>query len=469
MTEEKIIDEAVETWNSRIGNGTMIIPPPLDSLKPIYKILPRLFNRSPTASVVIVVDDFSNKETVNNYLTQQNNIYDAIFKRFINSGNIKILSIDWISDNINQYNPLLTIIYNPSGFTFAHLGLLDKSTFKLIILGKTINSKDKDSFCSICPIVKEVTQDEVDSSRTNPPVEEYRIPISIDADSEDAKLLEYYNDNIRVSINIFGGLENLKKAMSGTSNNNSAMAYCDALARDNGWSEHLDMTTEYNQQIDKLYNPIAIQEKANVTYDMIRKRSKLVASYLYKINAITEIVRNNVNKKILIINKFADMANYVAGNLNIANGKIICKAYYDKLESIPAVDIDGNPIFYKTGAKKGQRKVMGVTSQKKLYQTMFNKGDINVLSVTNSPDKELNIDVDIIIITSPLCEDIKSYLYRLSKINFNTPIILYTLYCKNTLEEKQLENKSMDSNHKLISVDTPNVKLDVNSNYIVVD
>ena len=94
MTEEKIIDEAVETWNGRKGNGTMIIPPPLDSLKPIYKILPRLFNRSPTASVVIVVDDFSNKETINNYLTQQNNIYDAIFKRFINSGNIKILSID---------------------------------------------------------------------------------------------------------------------------------------------------------------------------------------------------------------------------------------------------------------------------------------------------------------------------------------------------------------------------------------
>ena len=66
-------------------------------------------------------------------------------------------------------------------------------------------------------------------------------------------------------------------------------------------------------------------------------------------------------------------------------------------------------------------------------------------------------------------QHIKFYLYRLSKINFNTPIILYTLYCKNTLEEKQLENKSMDSNHKLISVDTPNVKLDVNSNYIVVD
>lgn len=89
--------------------------------------------------------------------------------------------------------------------------------------------------------------------------------------------------------------------MSGTSNNNSAMAYCDSLARDNGWSEHLDMTTEYNQQIDKLYNPIAIQEKANVTYDMIRKRSKLVANYSYKINAITEIVGNNVNKRFLLL------------------------------------------------------------------------------------------------------------------------------------------------------------------------
>ena len=81
---------------------------------------------------------------------------------------------------------------------------------------------------------------------------------------------------------------------------------------------------------------------------------------------------------------------------------------------------------------------------------MFNKGDINVLSVTNSPDKELNIDVDIIIITSPLCEDIKSYMYRLSKIYFRSRLIkLYSLYCRNTSEQKMIERKSLSDNHNV--------------------
>ena len=45
---------------------------------------------------------------------------------------------------------------------------------------------------------------------------------------------------------------------------------------------------------------------------------------------------------------------------------------------------------------------MSVTNQKKLIQQLFNLGKINIISTTNSPDKELNIDVDVLIITSSL-------------------------------------------------------------------
>lgn len=467
MTEEKIINDAIETWNARKGKGSFMIPYPLDSIKPIYLILPRLFNRSPTCNVVIVVNSFQDKDTIKDYLCNQGNNYDAIFARFIGNGQIKILSIDWVADNINNYNPLLTIVYNPESFTFAHLGIFDKSIYKLAILTKAINSID--DFYAVCPLIKEFSQNEVDSIRTNPPVEEIRIPISIRADSEEAKLLNYYNDNIRTTLNIFGGLENLKKAMTGTNNNTSAMAYCDSLARLNGWNEHLDMTTEYNQQIDKLYNPIAIQESANTCYDMIRKRSKLVASYSYKINAIVNIVDENKDKKILIINKYADFANDVTNNLNQAYQKTICMSYHDKLESIPAVDKDGNAVYYKSGSKKGKQKTMGVTTQKKLAQQLFNMNRINVLSVTNAPDKSLCIDVDIVIITSSLCDDMNSYIYRLDKVNFTTPIILYSLYCDSTMEEKAINDKILPNNHVIVNTAGKSVKDDNNFDYTIVD
>lgn len=160
-----------------------------------------------------------------------------------------------------------------------------------------------------------------------------------------------------MSLNIFGSLDNIKIAMSGNNTNNaSSMTYCDKLARDNGWNEYLDMSTEYNQQIDKLYNPIAIKERANSTYEMIRKRARLLANYSNKINAIIDIIDSYKDKKILIINKFADFADELTNNINIKYNKEVCKSFHDKLKSIPAIDKDGNPIYYKTGAKKGKQK-----------------------------------------------------------------------------------------------------------------
>lgn len=469
MTEDKDYNELVETWNSNKGIGTAIIPNPLDAIRPIYMILPRLFNKSPTCNVLIIVDDFTDKDTVIDYLTNQKNIYDAIFQRLLNQGNIKVLTIDWVTDNINNYHPTLVIIYSPRSFTFAHLGIIEKSTYKLVIIHNKIDIDVKDKYCKILPCIKEFKQSDVDKIRTSPPVEEYQIPIDMDSSSEKANLLKYYNDNIRISLNIFKDLDGIKRAITGNnSNNTSALVYCEQLAKDNGWDEHLDMSTEYNQQIDRLYSPNAIRERANNTYDMIRKRTQLVASYSRKINAIIDIVDSNADKKILIVSKFAEFASDITNNLNVGN-KDICMNYHDKLDSIPAIDDKGNPIYYKSGAKKGERKLMGAVTQKKLAQKMFNLNKINVLSANNLPDKDLNIDVDVIIITSPLCADLKTYLYRLAKITFSTPIILYSLYCKDTMEEKELSERSLAENHHIINIDDTNVKNDNNSAYTIVD
>ena len=469
MIEEKEYNGLVETWNNRKGNGTIVIPNPLDAIKPIYMILPRLFNKSPTCNVLIVTDDFADKDNVISYLTNQKNNYDAIFQNLLNIGRIKVLTIDWIIDNINHYQPTLVIIYNPSSFTFAHLGIIEKSIYKLVILHKQVSTDIRDKYYQVVPCIKEFKQSEVDSIRTSPPVEEYRIPITIDSSSEDAKLLKYYNDNIRIALCIFKDLDGIKRAITGnTSNNTSALAYCDQLARENGWNEHLDMSTDYNRQIDTLYSPNAIRERANTTYEMIRKRTQLVASYSRKVNAIIEIVNNNVGKKILVINKFAEFATDVTNNLNVGD-KQICMNYHDKVDNIPAIDDKGNPIYYKSGAKKGERKLMGATSQKKLAQKLFNLNKINVLSANNLPDKDLNIDVDVIIITSPLCENLKAYLYRLAKVTFNTPIILYSLYCKDTMEEKEINDRSLAENHHIVNANDEIVKNDNNYAYTIVD
>ena len=101
--------------------------------------------------------------------------------------------------------------------------------------------------------------------------------------------------------------------------------------------------------------------------------------------------------------------------------------------------------------------------------SMFNNGFIRCLSVSNSPDKRLDIDVDIVIITSPLCNTIEEYLYRLDKIKFNSSIKLYTLYITNSLEQRQLEERKLPVNHVLLNNIKNDVAYDKNNDVVIVD
>ena len=105
-----------------------------------------------------------------------------------------------------------------------------------------------------------------------------------------------------------------------------------------------------------------------------------------------------------------------------------------------------------------------------LNQSKFNNGEINILSTNNSPDKSLNIDVDIIIITSPICEDIKSYLYRLTKVNYiGETIKLYTIFCKSTIEHKRLLEREPSINHQIVNKDE-NIDISENNfDFVIAD
>lgn len=471
MTEEKMIANAVGLWNVTHGKGSFVIPAPINPFKVFLYLLPNLYNKSPTSKTVIVVNDFADKDKITEFLTHGDNpVWNNSFSKLITLNNISIVTDSYISDNINLFSPDLVIIYNPKSFLFSHLGILEKSTFKLVIFTKLIDNNAMNNFYSVAPLIDGFKQADINEVIASPPVEESVIPLIIDPESKEGKLLEYYNKEISTAIAIFGTFDNIKTARVGNSiTNTSSMAICENIARQNGWSRSLDMSSQFNVEIDKLYNPNAIRDRAGDVYDKIRERSKLLASSEQKVKAILDIIDAHRDKKILLINKFGEFASYVTGVINDNYANVICMNYHDKVDNVPAVDDDGNPIVYKSGAHKGEQKFLGATSQKKLAQKKFNAGKINILSTTNAPDKELNINVDIVIITSPLCETIESYVYRLSKTTFKTPIELYTLYYKNTLEERLLNDRKLTKNHKIVNKAEITINNGVNSDYIVVD
>ena len=450
----EIFENAINHWRDEKGIGTAIIPTPLNDKLMVLGVLQRIYARSPTINSVIITNSFSERQNIIEFLTQQENAEEnnKEFKNLITSGKIKVFTDKFVKSCKIKTYPFLCVWYRPDGACKEILDYVSKCKFKLVVLNKFLsNYDDVSKLYQVAPLLKDFKQAEVEAIRLSTPVEETQIGVNIPADSKVYELLKYYDEYVSTSLNIFGSFDIMQQANTGNQQLNiSSTQICYQIAQENGWNEHLDMNIEFNLEIDRLYNPNNLKERVSKTYEIIRERSKLLSDFEGKLDVILDIVRENKDKKILIINKRGDFASKVTDFLNDLSDTIICGNYHDKVNNIPAVTFTGQPVYYKSGARKGERKMMGAKAQKTLNVERFNNDLIHVLSTNNSPDKDLAIDVDVVIITSPMCEDIKSYMYRLSKIYFRSKLIkLYSLYCLNTKEQQMIEKKTISDNHNV--------------------
>lgn len=473
MTIDDLFLNAVESWRVKGGIGSILCPPPLDNRIPILLILQRIYNRSPNCSTVIIVETFKERLNLMEYLTsQEDGENNKEFKRLFDEKCIRIITRDFLhSGRWNTY-AFLGIAFNIESFDIDVRSYIARCKFKLVVLNKILDIQDdRINLNKICPLLDEFKQNEIDELRTTRPVEEMWIGVDIPSDSENYKLLDYYNKEITTTLNIFGCLDSIKFARIGNSlTNESAMEFCTKIATENGWSDRLDMSTEYNQMIDDVYNPNSLNERAKKFYELIRERSHILTDFNGKLNEIYKICKEHENEKILVISKRGEFAANVTTYLNNMFDTVVCGDYHNKVENIILRNRDGSPVLVKSGVNKGKPKEIGYQAQMTLNQSKFNNGEINILSTSNSPDRNLNIDVDIIIITSPLCEDIKSYLYRLTKVNYRgDKIKLFTIFCKSTMEHKQLLEREMSSNHTIVNKDE-NIDISENNfDFVIAD
>lgn len=454
MTIGDIFENAINHWRDNKGIGTALIPHPVNDKFMALGVLQKIYSRSPTTKSLIIVTTFKERSDIIEFLTnQEDEENNKEFKDLIRCGTICVLTDTYLKSNGIKFDSIdLCILYRPDSIDDIVFKFVLDSKFKLIILNKLIqNGEQMSKLYYSVPLLNDFKQNEILELRLSTPVEEYQVPISIPEQSEDYNTLDKYNKYITTSINIFGSFKLMQEANTGNKELNiSSSTICSQIAASNGWNEHLDMTVSFNQNLDELYNPIALKERASNTYEIIRERNKLLSDYEHKLEVIKDIVNSNLNKKILIISKRAEFATKITEYLNNSSEKDICGSYHDKLVPIPATDIEGNPVYYKSGSKKGQRKWFAATSQKNINVQKFNQNDINIISTNNSPDKDLAINVDIVIITSLFCESLSAYLYRLDKINFPPDkIILYSVYCENSAESKILGSRNVPSNYTI--------------------
>lgn len=447
MNTADIYLTAIETWRRKNkGVGTIIIPPPLDDKAVIVNVLSKILSTGKLKCIDVFCDDPDQAKDLEDYIAKSE-IADILPKdELTNSYVVDTLSIALFDRRI----PDICVFYKVPKISSRVESFVAKCKFRLFLYTRPVTDAYLMKVVNeYAPVIYEPSQAVLDEVRLSFPVEEMQIGITIPPDSEEWKEYQGCQKYIDDSLNIFGNFEILQQAhMGNPALNISAYEICDQISKDNGWSEYLDMNSDYDVQIDKYYNPNAIRERASDTYNVIRARSAIVTDCKLKVDEIWKILQENGDKKFLIISKRSSFATHIADTINHLAGELICEPYHNNLENIPAVDIDGNPIFYKSGKKVGERKEMGAKAQKTLYAEKLNRGLIQALSANNTPDKDLSVEVDGIIITSPLCEDINSYRYRLPDCRFRgNKIQLYTLYCKDTTEEKKLERRNLANNH----------------------
>ena len=468
------MDDAIEKWRMNKGIGTFIMPNPIDSRPFILSILQKRYNKDPSARTLVVVENWSIRTNFIEYLTnqdcQENN---AEFKSLIQDKFLVVITCNGVcSDKFSGKGYDLVIVYNLVYYPYKLNIIYREAKYKLAVLDKLLEvNAERTALYRASPVIGNLTQAEFDELRTSTPVEEELIDVVIPEDTEEYKLLQYYNEYITTSLNIFGSFDIMQQARLGNDKFNiSANQICYQIADENGWKPNLDMSVDINIQIDEMFNPTNIKERAVRTYECIRSRAELLSNYDGKLKVINDIVHKHENEKILIINKRGSFARKVTEHLNMMFGAVICGDYHDHVDQIPEVDDRGKPVYYKTGAKKGKQRFLGAAAQKTRNEKLFLSNKLSVLSTNNAPNKDLNADVSVVIITSPQCETIESYMYRLANVCYPTnKIKLYTIYVKNSLEEKKLQNRVVADTHAIVNKCEKVVVSENNYDFVVVD
>lgn len=450
-----LFTKALDQWLHNKACGTCMIPPPLVDKCMILVVIHRIFGSKPNTNVTIICETFAVRGELIDFLT--NNAFDedsSLIKQLIVNKNIKVLTADFVEDRRVRWSGDVCILYNVQKIGSCVWSCFQSSPYKLAVYKSVIKDTAMASnIYRFAPIIEAFGNISAQNVKESTPVEEMWVGSRIEEDSKEQRLYDYYTQYIETSIAIFGDLKTLEYARKGNPDANiSATEICNNIALNNGWHDRLDMSYEYNVKLDEMYNPNALADRAEETYRKIRDRRKLVAEYSGKLDEILNIVNENLDKKILIINRSGDFANVVTSYINEHSEYNICANYHDNVLPIPKMGPYGVPMTYKSGVKKGQIIELHAKAQQSLAVKQFNDGGINILSTSNAPNVNLDVDIDVIIITSPLCSSIKTFLYRLSKVNYpKEKIKLYSLVLLGTIEEKALRNKELALNHTILN------------------
>lgn len=431
--EDKYLNEVMQGFQDAKGKACLFCPNTIDYINIVVEAIRRYRVRRPDEQILIIIGEYSTRMKLCNKLSIEGLL-----------NNVKILTYEYVK-TIYAINfiilldlddiPTFDQVADNTKFVFGIYSKMYSADFINHVRNKLVN------------IEANISVNQIMSDRVNSPIEEHRIGVNM----SDKDLAQYTKcDNyIKDCMSIFGSLEIANYCRIGNVNTGiSAAQYRQELAYANGWSPTLDMSVPIYKNIDDVYNPNTLYERASILYNIIRERSNIVSDNTAKLEKIYNIIKDNPNKKILIISKRGEFANKIADY--ITNAGIECGCYHNDIESQYLNDENGNIICYKSGANKGKYKLFGAQAISNACMAAYNEDRLNILSAKASSSDALSILVDILIITFPIAGDYEEIVNRFIHSKFVNGLQLYKIYCNNSTESKEIEKQVPKRNVKLV-------------------
>lgn len=413
------------------GKGSVLAYPPLNIGKVLLGTIGRLILKRPNEKLLIILGDYKYKDEIIKAIRETLELNEAVFIE----DHIQFLSQSYAYTKLYLYT--VNILIDVEDTSFIEKSYQESKFTLVVITNPNIKLNKRTAIQGILPNIHiGINDNDLQQSKINVPVTEYRHPIYLN--EEDTNQYKKYSDFIKDSMTVFGDFDMVELCRNGDKMCNvSAMSICNNIARQNGWTPELDMSVEFNVQIDKVYNPNAIHERAQLIYNIARERKNLVCNAKSKIDEVINIVKANPYKGIVIVSKSGEFANEISDRLNKEN--ILCGLYHNEIPSSYMPDENGETITYKNGINKGKPKLFKAKSLSTYWMQCYIYGETHILSMKATSDTDLAIDIDIVIFTTTLVDDIFKFKARFRNCNFkgnNTEI--HRIYCVDTIEENSM-------------------------------
>lgn len=153
-----------------------------------------------------------------------------------------------------------------------------------------------------------------------------------------------------------------------------------------GYDKNAVIDNEYIKMIQEFWNPDNVENVAKSYIKSVTARNNYLKHNVNKVNAVLQILKH-YRKPTIVYNDSIDMIDQIYDNLN---SKEVVK-YHSAVESIHLYDENGEIIRYASGERKGEPKLFGKTTIKKLAIERINSGQALYLITGKSLNESVNL------------------------------------------------------------------------------